>query len=227
MQRATRRRAHSLGRAPILRDPTGLQGQKAQCANDVIEKPVAGARALSPGLPNRRRMLVATLVVASAVVTRGAFAETEREIVKPFVGAYRYVGGKEERNARDRAIDQVVSELNFFVRGIARSRLEEATEIHSTLSITATKSFLRVKLGGRAYIAPLNGRPVKAIGLTGTEVTLRYVIRQGSINQRFTAEDGGRDNRLTLKDDHLIMHVRVYSERLPKDLEYRLTYQRR
>lgn len=148
------------------------------------------------------------------------------DAIRPFLGSFRHAGGDQERAARDQAVERVVAELNFLVRSIARSRLLGATPIPPTVRIATDGSSLTVANDGRIYTAPLDGRSVKATGVTGDPVELRYRIAEGKIVQTCDGDGGGRSNTFELAGERLVMHVRIYSPRLPKDVQFKLTFAR-
>jgi hypothetical protein len=143
---------------------------------------------------------------------------------KRFVGRYHYSGGEKEVKARDEAIDGVVSEMNFLVRSIARSRLKASTPITAALRITSTPQQLTVSIGALSYTGPLNGRSVKVVGITGDELDMHYRVSAKRLEQIFKGERGGRVNTFTRNGATLGLSVRVFSPKLPKELRYKLSY---
>lgn len=171
---------------------------------------------------------VATTVVGPAPATDGAplaSAEAQR-VVDRFVGDHPFTGGDKERKARDAAIDDVVGDMNVLVRGIARDRLKEANVIAERVVVARDGDRLTISLDGRRYTAAIGGPAVKAKSVTGDEVSLRYAVRGDRIEQIFVGDQGGRTNTFRLTDDKMVVHVRVHSEKLPKDLVYTLSYGR-
>ena len=78
------------------------------------------------------------------------------EAVKPYLGSFHWVGGDKEREARDKAIDDVVSGMNLLARDVARSKLKSANPIPKRLILTADARSLTVDNGLRAYTGPLD-----------------------------------------------------------------------
>ncbi len=143
-------------------------------------------------------------------------------------GEYRYSGGEAQRAARDAAIDRVVSDMNFLVRGIARSRLKKATAIASAMSIAREGDQLVVSIDGRRYAAPLDGKGVEVQNADGDKLTLTHREKGGRIEQTFRSKDGGRKNGLRCDaENKLELNVTVFSPRLPHELKYRLSYRRK
>ena len=159
------------------------------------------------------------------LVPRGLEAAEAAE--KAFLGTYDHSGGDKEREARDKAIDDVVSGMNIVSRTIARERLISANVIAATVKISSDTTSLTIALDSRVYTAPLSGTSVKVTGITGDKLDLSYVISEGKIEQRFTGDGRGRTNTFTKSGDQLTMSVRVYATQLPKDLRYKLTYKKK
>lgn len=144
----------------------------------------------------------------------------------PFLGKFKHSGGQADVEARDRAIDDVVKGMNVFARGIAKDRLKETNPIAQVMVFTATAKTLTIAMDERSHTAPLDGTKVKVKGITGDELDLHLVVAPGSLKQVFSAEDKGRINSFSFSGSTLVMHVRVHAEKLPKELIYKLSYER-
>ncbi len=141
-------------------------------------------------------------------------------------GDFRYSGGDSQRAARDAAIDGVVSDMNFFVRGIARSRLKKATKISPSVAVSRDGENLVVLIDGKRYSAPLSGKGVEVTNAEGDKMTLTHREKNGRIDQTFRAKDGGRKNMLRCQGDKLELQVTIFSPRLPREIKYRLSYKK-
>jgi hypothetical protein len=158
-----------------------------------------------------------------------AEAESSKEahrVADRFVGDHRFQGGDKERKARDAAIDSVVDDMSIFARGIARDRLRESNKIAERIAIARNGDRVSFTHDGRRYTALLGGPPVRVKSSTGDEVSLRYALRGGTIEQIFVGEQGSRTNTFKLTDQKMTVHVRIHSEKLPKDVVYTLSYSR-
>ncbi len=161
----------------------------------------------------------------AASLARPAFAGDDD--AKPYVGAFRHAGGDREREARDRAIDDVVAGMSFLVRKIARDRLTSANPIASSLAFSKSDTSLTVVMDTRSFTGPLDGSKTKVKSISGDEMEMSYDISKKSLTQKFEGDGKGRINIFRLDGDKgLDMKVRVYAQQLPKDLVYRLTYER-
>jgi len=117
--------------------------------------------------------------------------------------------------------------MSFLVRGIARKRLREANRIRERVAISRQGDKLTVRLDGETFNAPINGPAVDVVARDGMELKLRYRIAKGRIEQTLQAEEGGRTNHFEVDGKgRLTVRVRIFSEKLPKDVRYRLTYAR-
>lgn len=174
---------------------------------------------------SRRQVLVATGAASLCTLLPWHRAAAEGA-EKPFVGSYKYSGGDKEKEARDAAIDDVVSSMNIVSRTIARERLKSANAIAQAVVIASDGTNLTISLDTRVYKAPLAGTSVKVTGITGDQLDLTYSVSTGKIEQRFSAEGKGRVNGFTRSGEQLTMSVRVHATQLPKDLKYKLTYKK-
>lgn len=140
--------------------------------------------------------------------------------IADYVGAFHHTGGDADRRARDDAIEDVVKEMSFIVRGIARDRLKEANPIAQQVGVALDGEELTVSFDSRRYTAPLSGEPVEVVGITGDTLQLRHRFRKGRVLQLFDGGDKSRRNVLSLDDEgRLTVRVTVSSEKLPKDLK--------
>jgi hypothetical protein len=140
------------------------------------------------------------------------------------LGAYRHLGGANERVALDAAIDGVVADLGIVARGVARQRLFRANPIPKSLVLAADKRSLMLAYDAELFTAPLVGTPAKVRCSTGEEVDLRLVHAKGGFDLVFSTEGKSRTNHLSRQDGALLVDVTVRAEGLPRALTYRLTY---
>ncbi len=142
-----------------------------------------------------------------------------------FAGSFKHVGGTAELEARDKAIDDLVAEMSFMKRGVARDKLREANPIAEKIVVSESQGTLTISMDERSYTAPLDETPVRVKGITGDMLDL--VVRAGpELEQVFSAEGKGRTNKYALAGDRLTIQVRIHSESLPRELSYALTYER-
>lgn len=145
----------------------------------------------------------------------------------PLVGRLRFDGGAGERALVVERIEAATAEMSFIVRGIARGRLEETNRAPDAIELSRQGDVMTVVIDGRRYAAPFDGAPVTVTGVGGDEVALTYRRDGDRLVQTFRGEDGGRENVFRFVDaETVVLEVRVFSERLPADLRYSLTYRR-
>jgi hypothetical protein len=174
----------------------------------------------------RRVFLLTTGAGVAVYVTSPGQALAGQEAIKPFLGSYRHAGGDKEREDRDKAIDDVVAGMNVFARGIARDRLKASNPIAAKLEMSADAKALTIAMDTRSYTAPLDGSWVKVKAITGDEMDMRFKIADSILDQIFSGDERGRVNAFRPSSGKLVMNVRVHASKLPKDLVYKLTYER-
>ena len=144
---------------------------------------------------------------------------------RPFVGTYRVIEPDAQQAEVHQAIERVVGRMNGLVRGFARDKLIEANAVPATIEVKAGDDLVAISIDGTTSSAPTNGRPVKQTVSTGE--TMDVAVKVGDrIEESFHGEDRGRGNTFELRGDVLVMHVRIYADQLPEDLEYDLEFER-
>ncbi|HZO13033.1 MAG TPA: hypothetical protein VFB62_07235, partial [Polyangiaceae bacterium] len=108
----------------------------------------------------------------------------------------------------------------------ARRRLKAAARVPEKIKIHIDDDTITIELGTEVYRAPANGKPVMVPGSDG-DVELRMHVTESALVQRFSTGEGGKDNTFRRAGDKKMrVAVRIHSGKLPKDLEYQLTYTR-
>jgi hypothetical protein len=152
---------------------------------------------------------------------------TPDETLTALEGDLRYAGDAQERKGVDAGIEEVVSEMSFIAAGVARRKLKAANGIPEHVTISRDGEEVTIALDDRTYTAPFDGAPVEVTGITGDTLKMRLVVKEGKLEQRFVGDDGGRVNTFTPGDGgKMQLSVRVFSERLPGDVRYALTYRK-
>lgn len=144
---------------------------------------------------------------------------------QPFVGTYRVIQRDAQHEEINSAIEGVVGKMNGFIRGFARDQLVEHNAVPSTVEVKAGDDLVAISIDGDTASAPADGRAVKQTVSTGDTMNVSMKVGQ-NIEESFHGEDRGRVNTFELKGDILVMHVRVYAEQLPEDLEYAVEFER-
>lgn len=147
-----------------------------------------------------------------------------------FAGSYAYVGGEAQRAALDAAIDQAVKGMFFAIRGIARGRLHDNTEIKTTIGFRFAGGNITSTANGEApATSPESGAwtPFKA-GAENLKLSQKLTA-QGHLVQTFVAAEGSRTNDYVLSADGKVLtaSITLRSEKLSAPLHYILTYKKR
>jgi hypothetical protein len=184
------------------------------------------------------KVIVGLVVVAVPLVPSGGQASAvpvepsamatvddgTRKAAERFEGSFTFVGGEAEREARDAAIEDVVDEMSVFARPIARSKLLDGNKIAQRLDIVVEGDAISVAFDGRPFLAGLDGSSKRVVGILGDELDYHVEIGGTRLRQVFAGDKGGRSNAMRRAGGKLAVDVKVTSGRLPKPLQYRLTY---
>jgi hypothetical protein len=179
--------------------------------------------------------LVSGLLSAAALVAwcgpSIAAADAPDAVLQQFVGTYTYVGGDAEIKALDQAIDEVVDQMNFFIRGIARRRLRAPNLPSKKVSVFVENGQIRIERPGQPEVsAPADGRPITWRHPTDGDVfeVSHGVDEEGALFQRFEGERSVSLNRFVLNKDRkrLTIHTVIAADRLPAPLRFKMTYER-
>jgi len=164
-----------------------------------------------------------------------AAGEEHSETVDPaldrYAGTYRYVGGGAEIEALDEAIDEVVSQMNFLIRGIARRRLRAPNLPSKEVTISVDDDEICIDRPGQPKVsAPADGKPITWRHPDDGDVfEVRHGIDEhGVLYQRFKGERSVSRNRFVLSENgkDLTIHTEITAERLPAPLRFKMSYQR-
>lgn len=146
-----------------------------------------------------------------------------------FHGEWQLASSPEEAGrVVNRAVEDAVSAMNFFVRPIARTRLRAGSPVHEriTLAFDDDGTLEATFSAGGHYATPL-GRTVRRRRPDGTRLRVTQRLRANALEQTFEGEQGTRwlvyrsrtPNQLTLE-------VTTDSDRMPRSMHYVLAYQR-
>jgi hypothetical protein len=164
----------------------------------------------------------ATRVESSAMAS---VDDGTRKAAERFAGSFTFVGGAAEREARDAAIEDVVDDMSVFAQPIARSKLRDGNKIAERLDIAVQGDAIWVAFDGRPFLAALDGSTKRVVGILGDELDYHVEIGGTHLRQVFAGDRGGRSNAMRRSSGgKLAVDVKVTSGRLPKPLQYRLTY---
>ena len=179
--------------------------------------------------------LVSGLLSAAALVAwcgpSTTAADAPDAAIQQFVGTYTYVGGEPEIKALDRAIDEVVDQMNFFIRGIARRRLRAPNLPSKEVSVFVEKEQIRIERPGQPEVsAPADGRLITWRHPSDGDVfqVSHGIDDDGVLYQRFEGERSVSRNRFILGKNkkRLTIHTVITADRLPAPLRFKMTYER-
>jgi hypothetical protein len=183
---------------------------------------MAGVAVLAvPMMPGRDRP---EPVMDEPVEAAAAVDDDTRKAAGRFTGSYKFAGGDAERAARDAAIEAVVEDMNMLAQPIARSKLQEGNKIAERLDITLDGDAVSVAFDGRPFVASLDGSKKRVVGITGDELDYHVEVGASKLRQVFKGDKGGRSNAMRRSGKKIAIDVKVTSSKLPKPLQYRLTY---
>jgi hypothetical protein len=180
----------------------------------------------------RLRTLSLLGALAAGVTAGGmvpaAVAATGEE-ASPHAGDWAFVGGDAERQRIDAAIDEATAEMLPGIRTIARNRLKESNFATDRIEITIAGAFIKIdQVGFRAITAPASGVAIPWRTPQGDKAKVSHKLVDGVLVQRMLGSDGGRENRFSVSGDgtKVTVRTRIWSERLPADVVYQLSYRR-
>jgi hypothetical protein len=176
------------------------------------------------GIP--RRTFIAAIASAGGILLVPGVALASAETWKGILGAFKWAGGPDEEAARLRAINEVVDRMTPIARGIARSKLREATVIPQKVSLAVDGRLLTVADDQRKDTAPTDGTAVKVTAFNGDEMDLSFRLKEAEIIQSFSDGSKGSVHSFTLDDTKLVVRRAVFASQLPSNIVYKTTYVR-
>jgi len=161
----------------------------------------------------------------SAAPSPAAAALRER-----FAGTFLYVGGEKEIAARNAAIEKATESMFFAIRGTARSKLRDSTEVKLSVRFAFGSGNISVFTPGEAAaVSPERGTPAAYKASSGTPMQLtQRLTPDGKIEQIFVSDSGTRSVVFALSADGLTLSAvhTLSSSKLPQPVRYTLTYRR-
>ncbi len=157
-------------------------------------------------------------------------ARTEDELRQLYRGAW-FLQPPEDQARRiiDRAITRAVSEMNYFVQGIAESQLRDNTPINRRLDIGFEPDGRITVSFDQRYTYTTRPRATQAFPLPdgGTD-DVTQLFRDGHLEQVFSATLGRRWNVFSLSADgaSMTMSATQQGPLMPAPMNYRLEYRK-
>lgn len=149
------------------------------------------------------------------------------EVGAVLYGRFVHVGGQNDLDARNAAIEAVIEEIPSLVRGRVRSSLQERAVVVDRLTIKKEGEDLSIDFADKITLtAPLGGDPVEFTPPNGDQgVKLSFAMTGHRLVQTMQGPNGGIRRIYTPQaDGKLEIDVAIFAERLPKTLTYTLHY---
>jgi hypothetical protein len=168
-----------------------------------------------------------TPVETSAV--KGTSRPPSLSLEKRYAGTYVYAGGDAERSAVKAAVDNATDGMGI-ATGFARSALMKRSEIRPTYTISFDhKGDVSIDTPGfPPEFSPTNGTEVKLTNKYGDESETAQHFVGGALLQQGHTDDGSGSAQFKLQADGktLLVTRTMKSPKLPKEVEFTLTYVR-
>ena len=173
----------------------------------------------------RSSTLAIVLVLVAVGLPLGESAEAQPQELQ---GTYVLDGAASDNI--DEVIEQVVKDMNFVRRPLARQRLQGTTKPSQHLEITYTGADVTITTDGNSSVrTPADGKAVEWTRGDGEKVMVTTTHDARTMTRVFRADDGERSNAYRLESDPstLTMRVVLTSPQLPEPVAYKLVYKRR
>jgi len=155
--------------------------------------------------------------------------QTQRSTLARLAGPWRHVGGPQEQAAALQAVEQATTEMSALIRGMARSRLEEAVRIDGTLSIEERQGIVTITRSEQPqpFTAPAHGREFELQTADGDDARASLRVDEHGVVARVVTDQGGGERTYRVDDQgQLVITSRTFSPRLPADVVFTATYAR-
>lgn len=185
---------------------------------------------------SRRWILVAALCIGAVFCTGAAWAQDaeapaqeQGPSVQAFAGEFAYAGGSKQIEKMKAAVEAVVAEANFVIRGFARDKLLELCAPYKKISVTAQGESLTMQTERYGpWTSKVDGSTFSAKNSQGEPVKVKRSWRKGNIVE-VVRSDGGSSTRvfqLSKDGKTLTMHVTIKSDKLDDPVKYAMSYRR-
>jgi hypothetical protein len=178
-----------------------------------------------------RLPLIALLVVLCSTLGVSTAWADESSDIDEFTGTYRStLTTSQARKEIDKSIDALVSDMAFYKRPFARSKLENRTPPCIDLKIGYDDGDVTLGCDDRSPAsAALDGKRRHFKPSGGDPVKVQYALSNGKLVQKFYSENGVRTNTYSLQSGGKILklQVEIQSSKLPRPLRYKRTFKRR
>lgn len=174
--------------------------------------------------------VLSALALALAPALASAQEQSDDARRERLEGTWRLaVSQSRAESIRDAAVDRVVSQMSFFVRSIARSRLTEGAVIDREIRLRfLDDAQIRVDFASRAHYTTHVGRTERRRRGDGTPMRVTQRFREdGSLEQVFQTDGGARYFIYRpVGEGRIEVEIITTSDRLPQPVRYTLSYRR-
>lgn len=148
-------------------------------------------------------------------------------VVSPFEGTWRYSGGAAQQQAMDQAIQRTVQGMGFIIEGMALGRLRDRNPLTPVITIHVANGQLEYTAHARrTYRTALDGTALRTQNPWGEDISLTTRIAGNVLTRVANTSQGARTDVIRVNGNTLTLNTTVTSPRLPRALNYTLTYQR-
>ena len=167
------------------------------------------------------------LVCTGALVATGALRaqSLDAQSLDAHAGDWVWTADDAERQSIATSIDGAVSGMNVLSANVARMRLALANEPPARLSLRFDADETVLSLDDTEVHVPSHGS-ARTLGPGGERGRASQEVVDHELRLHFASMRGTRHITLAVRNDRLIMTVRIESAHLGRDVRYTLTYRR-
>lgn len=141
-------------------------------------------------------------------------------------GSWQIQDMNQVSNNTAEAIDGVVKEMNFFVRSIARSRLQDESQVCQQWSLLLTEETFKWQCADGPQWTVNTQTQTDLKGDDGRDITASFNQTDQRVSVTLQSERGTRIHTWEQQGNGLSYSSVLKSDKLPKPLEWSLEYQR-
>lgn len=149
------------------------------------------------------------------VVGAPAGAETPT----PKAGSFSFSGSASEIAKMKSTVDEIVADLNMFLRPIARPRLRSECAHWDRVVIRMDDGEISVAIDGEVRKSPL-GKKVQV----KDDLTLLRTMRGDVLVEKYVGEKGGRSNEYHPTPTGIRVKSQIWAPQLPRPVHFEYTY---
>ncbi len=172
--------------------------------------------------------LSASAPLAHAGEADQSVAPAEARELASFAASYRYAGGQTEKDKAVAAVEEIVAELNFMIRGMARKALKKSSSPKPSEHIKVDGDKVTLRLGDQHVTLVVGGAPVEHRGddrksyqmslkHKGDKLVLKVTGSKSTTIKTYRLSEDGSRLKIKTRINHPMMH---------KPLVYKFSYRR-